>query len=251
MMRALTIALLCAATTSPPTALLAQDDFFSSGNDAYQNGSYDQALESYLHIVEAGFESSPLYYNIGNTYFKLGNLGLSILNYERAARLDPGSEDVAANLTLARSLTADEISALPQFWLLRAASWWTHAIPRATLSILTAAAYMITIGALVFTTLGKAPRILGRTALATGVVTAALTINLLALEFEWGSSVEAIVLGEEAPVYSAPSEDVDLLVFNVHEGTKVRIDEEAGDWIEIVLEDGNVGWMKTAGTETI
>lgn len=238
-----------ASTSTLPPPL--QVDFFIAGNEAYQSGAYDEALDNYLRIVDAGFESSPLYYNIGNTYFKLGNLGRSILNYERAARLDPRNSDISTNLELARSLTADEVTPLPTFWLFRITSWWVHAIPLSLLGILTAGAYLTTIAALVGVTMSKAPASLARSAAATGVVTAALTVNLLAVELGWGSSVEAVVLQPEAAVYSAPSDDPSLLVFNVHEGTKVRIDEKAGEWIEIVLEDGNVGWMKVEGTETI
>lgn len=238
-------------TTPPHVPPPPQADFFIAGNEAYQSGAYDEALNNYLRIVEAGFESSPLYYNIGNTYFKLGNLGRSILNYERAARLDPRNADVLTNLALARSLTSDEITPLPTFWLFRITSWWVHAIPPTLLTIFTAAAYLMTIAALVGVTVSNAPTMLTRSAFAAGAVTVALTVNLLAVELGWGNTVEAVVLQPEAPVYSAPSDDPALLVFNVHEGTLVRIDEKAGDWIEIVLEDGNVGWMKGEATETI
>ncbi len=250
-MRIFALVVTASAVLAPGLPALAQEDFFVSGNEAYQQGDYDTALENYSRIVNAGFESAPLYYNIGNTYFKLGELGPSILNFERAARLDPGNEDVQANLDLARSLATDEIIPLPDFLLFRIVSWWVHLLPLSVLGVLTAAAYLATTGALVGATLGAAPKLLGRTAIATGFVTAVLSINLFAIHFGWGSRVEAIVMETEAPVFSAPSEDSSLLVFNVHEGTKVRIDEQTGQWIEIVLEDGTVGWMKAAATEVI
>ena len=94
---------------TPPSAVT-QVEFYQEGNRLYQEGDFEGALASYLRLVEAGFESGEVYYNIGNTYFKLGNVALSILYYERARRLLPGDEDVQANLDLARSLTVTRSS---------------------------------------------------------------------------------------------------------------------------------------------
>ena len=55
----------------------------------------------------------------------------------------------------------------------------------------------------------------------------------------------------EARVLSAPSEEGGLTVFTLHEGTTVRIDRRAGDWVEIVLADGKVGWLPLEVLEVI
>ena len=122
---------------------LAQESMFEDGNRQYQDGDYESALSSYLQVLEAGFESGALYYNIGNCYFKLGDLGRSILFYERALAENPRDDDARANLELAESLTADEIVPLPGFWVLRAVDWWVHALPSSWLAAIVGMAYVV------------------------------------------------------------------------------------------------------------
>jgi tetratricopeptide (TPR) repeat protein len=211
-------------------------------------------LESYLSIRDAGYESGELYYNIGNAYFKLGDLGRAIVNYERAVKLMPRDEDARANLELARSLAVDEITPLPGFWLFRAIDWWVHLLPRGWLIFVVAAAWVVGSAGIVARVLGAGQLIRRwgrRIAIAGGVVVGVLGINLAAVELEIGEPVEAVVLSDEVLVQSAPSEDRSLQVFVIHEGTKVRIDQQSGEWAEIVLADGKVGWVKVDHLETI
>ncbi len=59
------------------------------------------------------------------------------------------------------------------------------------------------------------------------------------------------MMSEQTPVQSAPAADPSLQLFTVHEGTVVRIDRRSEDWVEVVLEDGKVGWVHTGTLETI
>jgi tetratricopeptide (TPR) repeat protein len=232
----------------------AQEDFFEEGNRHYQEGDYSSALESYLRIVEAGYDSGPLRYNIANAHFKLGSLGQAILNYERALRLSPRDDDVRANLELARSLTVDEITPLPGFWLFRVTSWWVHLLPRTWLIILVATGYVtaaIGVAVLVFRRGTRLASWCARIAVVAGTVTLVFGANLAALELEIGVDEEAIVLVDEVPVQSAPSDDSPLQLFTIHEGTKIRIDRRSEEWAEIVLEDGKVGWVPVTAFEVI
>lgn len=233
---------------------VAQQVFFEEGNRLYQEGDYDAALERYLQIVDAGLESGPLYYNIGNAYFKQGELGQAILYYERALELTPRDDDTQANLELARSLTADEITPLPGFWLIRAADWWVHAVPRTALGVIVTLAYLGGAAALVVYLLVRRAGVrvwAARATVAAVLVLAIFGLNLAVIEFGWGQPTEAIVLVEEVPVQSAPTDDRALEVFAIHEGTKVRIDQQSGDWVEIVLADGKVGWVRMEVLEII
>lgn len=241
---------------TPASAIIAaaQVEFYQEGNRLYQEGNFEEALASYLRLVEAGFESGEVYYNLGNTYFKLGELAPSILYYERARRLIPGDQDVQANLELARSLTIDEIEPLPRFWLFGAAQWWVDLLPRTLLIAVVAASYLIGTGLVLFLILKKgAPAAVWgrRIALASGVVFLLFGVNLAVREFDVGRAQEAVVLQPQVDVMSAPLDDETLTVFTVHEGTKVRIDRLSEEWAEVVLEDGRVGWVPVGALETI
>ena len=237
-----------------PHPAVAQVEFYQEGNRLYQEGDFEEALASYLGLVEAGFESGEVYYNIGNAYFKLGDLAQAILYYERARRLLPGDEDVQANLDLAHSLTVDEIEPLSRFWLFAAVTWWIDLLPRTLLIAVVAASYLVGTGVVLLLILkrGAPVAVWGRRiALTSGVVFLLFGLNLAVREFEVGRAQEAIVLQPEVDVKSAPLDDETLTVFTVHEGTKVRIDRLSEEWAEVVLEDGRVGWVPVEVLETI
>ena len=78
-----------------------------------------------------------------------------------------------------------------------------------------------------------------------------LGLNLMLRELGIGRSVEGVVLAESVAVRSAPAQDDDLTLFEIHEGTTVRVEQRAGDWIEVVLADGKVGWVPQGVLEEI
>lgn len=228
------------------TPLRAQQAFFSEGNRLYQEEDYAGAVEAYERILEEGYESGVLYYNLGNAYFKLGRLGPAILHYERARRLMPRDGDVRANLDLARSLTTDEIAPLPTFLPFAAVRWWVDLLPMTTLRLTVAGGYVVALAALTVIVVRRGTtlaRWAGRGAIAAGAVAVVLGINLVVREAGIGRPEEAVVLAEAVSVQSAPSDDPELQLFTIHEGTKVRLDQAGDRWAEVVLGDGRVGWV--------
>ena len=226
----------------------AQDAFFDEGNRLYQEGDYAGAVELYERILESGLESGELHYNLGNAWFRLGELGPAILHYERARRSMPRDGDLAANLELARSLTVDRVTPLPGFWLFRVARWWIDLLSRPALLGVVALAWLVTMAALVVIVIGRGDSLLvwsRRAAAVAGIATLVFGLSLVARELEAGRPDEAVIMAEEAPVHSAPSEDEELLIFTVHEGTKVRVERRSDAWVEVVLEDGKVGWVRS------
>ncbi|MCZ0936696.1 MAG: tetratricopeptide repeat protein [Gemmatimonadetes bacterium] len=227
-------------------------DRFQAGNSRYQAGDHEGALEAWLGLHEDGFESGELHYNIGNAYFRLGELGRAILFYERAKVALPRDESVRVNLELARSLTADQITPLPGFWVPRVVRWAVQLVPRAWLIATLALGYLGLASILLYRLLSTGPPRWTRHA---AVVAAALTFvvgtNLLIREFGVGRAERGVILQTEAAVQSAPSDDPSLQLFTIHEGAVVRIDRRSSDWLEIVLEDGKVGWVRAGDLETI
>jgi len=245
---------LATVVLTAPASLFAQEEITDRANQAYQEGDYSAAIEAYEDVLEAGFESGDLYYNLGNAYFKSGSLGRSILNWERALERSPGDPDIVANLDLARTLTADAVEPLPRFWLLSALEWWVDLIPRSALISVVALGWMVLMG-------GALVRVLARQVRAAEVgywlaLGGALTVvllgsNLVIRELGLGRPVRAVVLAEVIAVRAAPADDDDLTLFEVHEGTRVRVDQRTGEWAEIVLEDGKVGWVPVSAMEDI
>ena len=253
-----TVTLLVTVMLSGPPTLLAQggnpEDLVDQGNRLYQENDFPGALAAYEAVLEAGFHSPDLYYNLGNAFFKNGDLGRSILNYERGAQLRPGGPDILANLELARSLTVDEIEPLPRFWVLSVLSWWVNFLPRMGLVSLLLLTYLLGAAGLCVVVLSRrtGPRRVGSwRALGGGLGVVLFGATLLARDKVIGGTDWGIVLSEVVSVQSAPSDEANLTLFLVHEGTKVRIDQTSETWLEVVLEDGKVGWVPVGVLEII
>lgn len=226
---------------------------FQAGNRSYQDGDFEAALTAYTQILDAGFESGDLQYNLGNAYFKLGRIGPAILSYERARRALPGDENVLANLRLARSLAADQITPLPDFWLTRAWNAWVELLPRRALIAVVALGYLSVMALVVVLVLsGSSGRSWpGRVARGIAVVTLAFALSFAVREYGLGRADRGVIMVSETPVQSAPADDPALQLFSIHEGTRVRIDRRSDGWYEVVLEDGKVGWVRSETLEVI
>jgi tetratricopeptide (TPR) repeat protein len=251
---ALAVALLTAAAVAAPSVTWAQGELFEQGNRLYQQEDFEGAIDAYLAVLSAGWESAALHYNLGNAYFKAGQLGRAILEWERALVHEPGNPDALANLGLARSLTADAVEPLPRFWLFDVVTWWVNLLPRRLLRGVVAFAWLALatgVGVRVLARSEGTARWGGRVAITTGAVVLVLGINLFVRELGIGRAEHGVVLADAVPVRSAPADRDDLTLFEIHEGTRVRIDQRAGEWAEIVLDDGKVGWVRSTVFEEI
>lgn len=242
------------AVQALPFAAAAPADLYHEGNRLYQEGDFEGAAARYQAVLEAGMESAALHYNLGNAHFRLGRLADAVVAYERAVRLDPGNADARANLALIAERLQDRIEPLPRFWLLAAFDGWMRLLPRGVLDAVAGASYALLGAALVLLVLRRPRRgraAVRRSAYAFAAAFVVLGATLLARETGFGRAEEAVVVSAEVRVRSAPSAEGGLTVFTLHEGAKVRIDRRSGDWAEIVLADGKVGWLELDALEVL
>jgi tetratricopeptide (TPR) repeat protein len=225
---------------------------FEQANMAYRDGEYQKAAELYEQIIAQGYESAPLYYNLGNVYFKLNSLPASILSYERAKRLAPNDEDINYNLRLANLRVVDKIEPLPQLFFI---AWWEHLMNHHSADQWA----IIAIIALWFAVLGGVLLVIGR-ALLRRIASAASVVALGLSVFAFIGVMqrntieevkrEAIVFDKSVSVKSAPDrQSTDLFV--IHEGVKVELLDSVGEWRKIRLADGKVGWLIAESVESI
>ncbi len=220
--------------------------FFEEGNQAYAQGDYHTALQWYQRIESMGYESSELYYNIGNCYYKLDEIGNAILYYERARKLTPHDKEILENLQLANLKVVDRIELPPRFILFE---WWDAfkfylTLPQ--LTRLSAISYVLFVLLLTLYIFLRHPR--WRKVVLIFMITAAvfmlITSYLLYLNVQHEKeNKEAVVLAPVVTVLSAPEEN-GTDVFVLHEGVKVRLGEQRGEWVKISLPDGKNGWLK-------
>ena len=221
------------------------DSLFLQANEAYSSGDYELAFTSYMQIQEQGFESTELYYNMGNAAFKSNKLGYSILFYEKALKLNPSYEDAEKNLKYVSIYKEDQLEEVPEFFL----KTWVHALY--SLFSLSVWSY---ISMLLFTLayLGILVYIFARSLVfkKIGFFSGIISILFFALSFSatvnsnsyLKNPENAVIIAPSVVVKSSPSHSgTDLFV--LHEGTFIMIDEEVGEWIEIKISDGRVGWI--------
>jgi len=73
-------------------------DLFATGNAAYRTQDYDSAAQAYAKLLDAGYETAPVLYNMGTTAARLDQKGEAIGYLMRARKLDPRNDNIRANL---------------------------------------------------------------------------------------------------------------------------------------------------------
>ena len=224
---------------------------FADANAQYAEGNYAEAATQYEQILQEQ-PTAEVYYNLGNAYFKQGELAQSILAYERALRLKPSFKDAKHNLQFAQSRIIDNIEDTQSFFL----SNWLKAIRNALgQRVWMVGSIILFIMALVgfFLFAFSQTLWLRKTAFYCSVV--ALVVSVMAcanagsLYQRDTQRSEAIITQGIVNAKSSPDRSGNDL-FTVHEGTKVEIHEVIGDWCCVHV-GNNIGWMPLEYLERI
>jgi tetratricopeptide (TPR) repeat protein len=241
-MGAVMFAVLCAGA-GPLQA--AEGPGFAEANQAYSEGRFQEAADGYQSLVASGRWNANLFYDLGNAWFRLGDFGKAILNYERALALDPHHPEASANLRLAR----DEARALE----LRTSGMERYAALATPTQYTVAAAI-----ALWFVLFGvtrlffSQRRSAGRLALiAFAAVVCALSIfALYTLENGAQGSALAIVTGKDIEARLATADNASS-VLTLPAGSEVKVLSERGDWVYAALPNEQRGWIPAKSVERV
>ena len=233
--------------------LCAQESTLKEAEEAYAKEDYTQAIELYESVLKSYGESAMVYYNLGNAYYKAGKVAPAILNYERALLLNPGDSDTRFNLQVARQKTVDKIEPIGEFFLTRWIGTVEDVYSADGWAKWGVASFLLFIGCLVLFFFSKWIR-LKKIGFFAGICF--LLISLVANLFADSQQdkllhrADAIVFASTVTVKSSPdASGTDLFI--LHGGTKVTIKSTLGEWSEIQLEDGNVGWMPSKEIQQI
>lgn len=225
----------------------------AEADSSYVNENYQQAIKQYEQLLQVG-PSAELYYNLGNSYYRVDNVTRAILNYERALLLSPADEDIRFNLQLARSKTVDKIVPQSEFFLttwyrsvvnmLSVDGWAYVSIFSLVLSIVLMLVYLFC-----------SPIWLRKIGFFGGLLL--LLCFILGNIFAWHQKQMidhrdgAIIIGSAVTVKSTPAQNgTDLFI--LHEGTKVTIKDDSMDgWREVLVPDGKQGWVEASQIEEI
>lgn len=222
-------------------------NLFEEANASYKQGVYDSASLKYQEIQQAGYTSAPLLFNLGNAYFKQGAFPEAILNYERALIMDPSNPDIEFNLGMANMQIVDKVEALPGFFL---SNWWKSFYRSFDLTywsyLSIAFSLFLALSVFLFRTSGNVTS--KQTYFFGGILAfLLLLVSFLAANSQYVERYKkeyAIVFASSVTLRSEPALNSSEL-FVLHDGTKIQILREEGDWMYVSIGDGNKGWLRS------
>ena len=225
----------------------------ANADSAYIREDYASAVELYEALLASG-EAAEVYYNLGNSYYKLDDIARAILNYERALLLQPGNADIRANLEIARAKTVDRETPIPEVFFVTWGRSLVNILGVDAWARLAIACFILCLGCFALFFVSGRVRI-KKMGFTGGIVLliVVLIAHLAGVQQKRGLTRrnDAIVVTPSVTVRSTPSESGTSL-FILHEGRKVEIkDNSMREWKEIKLEDGKVGWIPTSCIEVI
>lgn len=237
-----------------PSSLSGQIATKAQGDEAYAAGDFQKAITVYETLLHTNGEAAGVYYNLGNSYYKDGQLARAILNYERALLMEPGDDDIRFNLEMARSKTVDKITPLSELFFIRWAKDFTALLGSDAWAVCGVVAFMcLLLGLALYLFVARmAVRKTGFFVALAGLLVCVVANCAAAYRKELRQQgISAIVMTPTVTVKSTPAESgTDLFV--IHEGLKVEIkDDSMNQWKEIRLADGNVGWVPVESIEKI
>jgi len=213
---------------------------------SYSAAKYDTAALIYQTIIDSGYQSPELYYNLGNCYYKLQEIPSAILYYEKALKLNPNDENVSYNLNLCNTLIPDRIEKVPQLFFIR----WYQGLYNYFPIDLWAYIGLVLFGLsllLILIYFLSTRLVIRKIGFWAGIIFLLFSAFVFFLTVQKHSSFkkhnEAIIFTPSITVKSSPSKNsVDLFV--IHEGTKVYILDQVGAWKKIKIQNGSIGWIE-------
>ena len=229
------------------------DSLWTQGNLAYQNGNFEAAINNYNTIQAKGLRSPDLYFNLGNSYYKLNRIAESILFYERAIKLAPANENYKYNLEVARLKVVDKIEVIPQFFLYSWIEGLKSMFSANGWAITAFVLFLVCSLSVILWQFGSS-LLLKRIGFWSSLTITTLFIISILISFaeaeRHSAKNEAIILRPVVTVKSSPDQNGKDL-FILHEGTKVVITDSLTHWIEVKISDGNSGWINATDLEKI
>jgi len=213
-------------------------DSFEQAGRHYEQGRYRDAIQLYRSMLEDGRDSAAVRFNLGNAYFKNGELGWAVFHYRAAADLAPRDPDISANLRFARDRVTASASVTEPAWS-RPARYFTLN----ELALFSAAGFWAFLLLLGLARLRPALRPGLRTSISTAGALFAASAVLLAVSYWVRTRPVAIATQRQLAVHLGPLSESQT-AFTVPDGTELRIQNRREDWLQVADRSGRTGWVE-------
>ena len=225
------------------------DQLFSEANKHYNNNQFDDAIAVYESILDQGLYSTDLYYNLGNTYFRLGDFANARWSYEMGLINDPRNKDINYNLVLTKQKIPNTLE-IPDSQILNMINNFLASFTYEEFIFFSS--LMLLFFSLSFTL----HRII-MSSFSAGLYYFFMLLFFLGtscsvIKFLWEKNNSfGVILNDETQLYSAPflNDDINISVF--FSGNKVKIEQTTDKWLEISSMDGRKGWIRLEDIRTL
>ena len=226
---------------------------FDTGNNLYNSGSYEEAIEVYEQILGLDIHSPELYFNLANAYYRIGKVAESVFYFEKAKLLDPENKDIDINLQFAKNTSMDAIEMLP-------VSLGDRVINSITSLYSVSAWAKILIGLSIILSLLFSLYLLNSNTvykriyftsfwLLMGVFIFLFTLTYSRNEEKINQRF-AIIFDTQVNIMGEPNDRSEVL-FILHEGTKAEVLDSLGSFYKIKIANGSEGWIETSSLKTL
>lgn len=226
-----------------------RDRLFREANKAYAAGRYADARTRYEQLTAHHIQDERLYYNLGNTYYRMGSMGRAIWAYEKALRIQPDLSPARYNLEIAQAVVAKRVK--DKVVGARAPGFFERVVSAFSVTLATGvflSVYFLAFGLLLAVLLLRRgvvrTTILALTVLAFGSASFFGWVYSARVERE-ASLREAIALDDTVPVREGPRA-IATQAFEIHAGLKVRLQAREDRWWKIRLPNGLEGWVRAS-----
>jgi tetratricopeptide (TPR) repeat protein len=233
-----------AAALIPYKAAADFQEEFAQANRFYEQKDYDSAVRLYTSMVEQGAESADVYYNLGNAYFKKGDVGHAVVNYLRAKRLDPSDEDIRHNLEFARQFTRVRMEGVE----LNPISGFIQSLVEpyrlSTLAWVSSIFFILFCGVLILRYGIGFQGPLVKSGMIAGLVLVLVLAGLTTYKYRTDYLTERVVIvADESPVLNGPTPNADV-EFQGAPGLVAEVLTRSGDYYNVLFENKRRGWIR-------
>jgi len=225
--------------------------YWQKGNQFYSQKAYDSAAACFELIAAQKPVNAVLYYNLGNTYYRLNRIGPAVLNYERCLNIDPQFRDAKENLLLTETRISNHIQTVSDIFFIK---WWnslTHPVKAAAWSVSALVVFVLACVILLIRKINKTQTkfLPVQVVYVLGFVWCILITLAIVASNKQMRNVGAVVMQNDTPLLN--NELHGKPITQLPEGTVVTILEEKDMWVNVRISDGRSGWVQNTLIEKI
>lgn len=229
--------------------LFANDTGFASqielAQDKYDQGDFKSSVLTYEALLEKNLVSGEVLFNLGNSYFRMGEKGKAIAAYLAAKRYLPRDPDIKHNLKYVHSESKDKLTWEPKENIFSILTFWIHNVTSLEIKRVCLLLWCLALLFLILERFFKflSPfKSLGTVLLLCSVVCFALFQTSVLSENRWGAVSDNLV-----KIRSGPGEN-NTVLFELNEGAPFMVRDDQKGWYRIELSDTKKGWIKKEKT---